>query len=54
MDVQTLAVVGIVALAVVYVGKKTWDMVKPGAKAGGCGCSGAAKSGCGGCPLVKS
>lgn len=47
----------IIGLAVVtalgYAAKKAWDLFKPGPKAAGCGCNNA-KSGCAGCPLMKS
>jgi hypothetical protein len=48
---QTLLVVLIVAVALGFTGWKAWQMFKPGPKAAGCGCSGAAK-GCAGCPVM--
>jgi hypothetical protein len=54
VDYQVIVVGALVALAVAYAAKKGWDMVKPGKKTAGCGCSGAdAKSGCGGCPVAR-
>ncbi|HTH13900.1 MAG TPA: FeoB-associated Cys-rich membrane protein [Spirochaetia bacterium] len=50
MDLIIVAV--IVFAAAAFVGWKVWGMVKPGPKTVGCSC-GSAKSGCGGCPLVK-
>jgi len=47
-----LVIVLVVGAAAAYSGWKAWGLIKPGKKAGGCGC-GSAKSGCTGCPMVK-
>ncbi len=48
---EILVVAAVVGGAVLYLGWKTWGMLKPGPK-GGCNC-GSPKSSCSGCPLVK-
>ena len=51
MDIVIIALA--VGLASAYVGKKLWDLVRPGPKAAGCGCSGSTKkAGCAGCPMM--
>jgi hypothetical protein len=50
MDLAIVFVV--VGAAVGYIGWKVWQLVRPGPRAAGCGCS-SPKGSCAGCPLMK-